>query len=232
MEVSRRKLMQLGAGFLGTATLTSVLGINLTDSEPAVAQNEITPDQALEKLMIGNKRFVDRKTIDPNQDPARLTEVAKEQKPFASILCCSDSRVPPEIVFDQGLGDLFVVRDAGEVVTSEQMGSLEFGTLVLGTKVLLVLGHEDCGAVKAAIVGDKVPGQIGAILAEIEPAVVDYKGQQENKEAVRKAVEANVLLQLNKLKKSTVLTELINSGNLKIVGGYYDLDKGEVTLIT
>lgn len=181
MEVSRRKLMEFGAGVLGTATLASILGINLTDSEPAIAQNEITPDQALEKLMVGNKRFVDRKTIDPNQDTARLTEVAKEQKPFASILSCSDSRVPTEIVFDQGLGDLFVVRDAGEVVTPEQMGSLEFGALVLGTKVILVLGHEECGAVKAAIVGDEVPGQIGTILAEIEPAVVDYKGQQENR---------------------------------------------------
>ena len=231
IEISRRKLMQFGVGFLGTATLTTVLGLNANDPEPAIADNNITPDQALEKLMAGNKRFVDRKMIDPNQDTARLTEVAQGQKPFASILSCSDSRVPTEIVFDQGLGDLFVVRDAGEVVTPEQMGSLEFGTLVLGTKVILVLGHEDCGAVKAAMVGDKVPGQIGAILAQIEPAVVDYKGQQEDKEAVKKATEANVLLQLNKLKKSPVLSELINSGSLKIVGAYYDLNKGEVSLI-
>jgi len=231
MEISRRKLMQFGAGFIGTATLVSVMGLDLKDPQPAMAQNDITPDQALEKLMSGNKRFVDRKTIDPNQDTARLTEVAQGQKPFAAIMCCSDSRVPPEIVFDQGLGDLFIVRDAGEVVTPEQIGSLEFGTLVLGAKILLVLGHEDCGAVKAAMVGDKVPGQIGAILAQIEPAVVDYKGQQEDKEAVKKATEANVLLQLNKLKKSPVLSELINSGSLKIVGAYYDLNKGEVSLI-
>jgi carbonic anhydrase len=231
MEISRRKLMQFGAGFIGTATLVSVMGLDLKDPQPAMAQNDITPDQALEKLMSGNKRFVDRKTIDPNQDTARLTEVAQGQKPFAAIMCCSDSRVPPEIVFDQGLGDLFIVRDAGEVVTPEQIGSLEFGTLVLGAKILLVLGHEDCGAVKAAMLGDKVPGQIGTILAEIEPAVVDFKGQQENQEAVKKATEANVLLQLNKLKKSPVLSELINSGSLKIVGAYYDLNKGEVSLI-
>jgi carbonic anhydrase len=232
MEISRRKLMQFGAGLLGTVTLASVLGLDLNDPEPAIADNNITPDQALEKLMAGNKRFVDEKSIDPNQDTARLTEVAQGQKPFASILCCSDSRVPPEIVFDQGLGDLFVVRDAGEVVTPEQMGSLEFGTLVLGSKIILVLGHEDCGAVKAAMLGDRVPGQIGAILAEIEPAAVDFKGQQDDKEAVKKATEANVLLQLNKLKKSSVLSELINSGKLKIVGAYYDLDKGEVSLIS
>lgn len=231
MEISRRKLMQFGAGFIGTATLVSVMGLDLKDPQPAMAQNDITPDQALEKLMSANKRFVDRKTIDPNQDTARLTEVAQGQKPFAAIMCCSDSRVPPEIVFDQGLGDLFIVRDAGEVVTREQIGSLEFGTLVLGAKILLVLGHEDCGAVKAAMLGDKVPGQIGTILAEIEPAVVDFKGQQEDQEAVKKATEANVLLQLNKLKKSPVLSELINSGSLKIVGAYYDLNKGEVSLI-
>jgi carbonic anhydrase len=230
-EVSRRRLMQFGAGILGTVTLASVLGLELQNPEPAVANNDITPDEALAKLMSGNKRFVDLKASDPNQDTVRLAEVAKGQKPFAAIMCCSDSRVPPEIIFDQGLGDLFVVRDAGEVVTPEQIGSVEFGTLVLGAKVLLVLGHEDCGAVKAAMTGDKVPGQIGAILASIEPAVLDYKGQQENQDMVKKATEANVLLQLNKLKQSPVLTELIDAGSLKVVGAYYDLDKGKVSLI-
>lgn len=192
MEISRRKLIQFGAGVLGTATLASVLGLDLNDPEPAIAQNNITPNRALEKLMAGNKRFVDNKAIDPNQNTARLIEVAQGQKPFAAIMCCSDSRVPPEIIFDQGLGDLFIVRDAGEVVTPEQIGSVEFGTLVLGAKVLLVLGHEDCGAVKAAMLGDKVPGQIGAILAQIDPAVVEFKGQQEDKTAIKKATEANV----------------------------------------
>jgi carbonic anhydrase len=232
MEISRRKLIQFGAGVLGTATLASVLGLDLNDPEPAIAQNDITPNQALEKLMAGNKRFVDNKAIDPNQNTARLIEVAQGQKPFAAIMCCSDSRVPPEIIFDQGLGDLFIVRDAGEVVTPEQIGSIEFGTLVLGAKVLLVLGHEDCGAVKAAMLGDKVPGQIGAILAQIDPAVVEFKGQQEDKTAIKKATEANVLLQLNKLQKSPVLTELVESGSLKIVGAYYDLDRGQVSLIS
>lgn len=232
MEIPRRKLIEFGAGFLGTKTLATVMGLNINDPEPAMADNNMTPDQALEKLMAGNKRFVNQKTIAPNQDTARLMEVAKGQKPFATIICCSDSRVPPEIVFDQGLGDLFIVRDAGQVATPEEIGSIEFGTLVLGAKVILVLGHENCSAVKAAMAGNEVPGQIGAVLAEIKPGIVDFKGQQEDHVAVKKAVEANVLLQLSKVKKSPVISELIESGSLKIVGGYYDLDEGTVTLIS
>jgi carbonic anhydrase len=231
-EVSRRRLMQFGGGILGTVTLASVLGLELKNPEPAVANNDITPDEALAQLMSGNQRFVDGKAIYPNQDAVRLSELIKEQKPFAAIMCCSDSRVPPEMIFDRGFGDLFIVRDAGEVVTPEQIGSVEFGTLVLGAKVLLVLGHQDCGAVKAAMTGDEVPGQIGSILASIEPAVVDYQGQQENKDMVKEAIEANVLLQLNNLKKSPVLTELINAGSLKVVGGYYDFNKRTVSLIS
>jgi carbonic anhydrase len=210
------------------------LGLELKNPEPAAAENDnnMTPDEALEQLMSGNQRFVDGKSLYPNQDAVRLSEVIKEQKPFAAIMCCSDSRVPPEMIFDRGFGDLFVVRDAGEVVTPEQIGSVEFGTLVLGAKVLLVLGHQDCGAVKAAMVGDEVPGQIGSILASIEPAVVDYQGQQEDKNMVKKATEANVLLQLDNLKKSPVLTELIEAGSLKIIGGYYDFNKRTVSLIS
>jgi carbonic anhydrase len=232
MEVSRRKLMQFGAGFIGTATLTSILGINITDSEPAIAQNELTPDQALAKLMEGNQRFLQKKSTNPHQSLEYLQSISEEQKPFAAMLGCADSRLPLEAIFDQGFGDLFVVRDAGNVATEEETGSLEFGTLVLGAKVIMVMGHYGCGAVKATLKRDEVPGSISSILAQIEPAVRDFQGQQDDKEALKKATEANVLYQVNKLKQSPVLSELIAANQLKIVGGYFDFKTGEATLIS
>jgi carbonic anhydrase len=231
VEVSRRKLMKFGAGFLGTATLASVIGLDASNPEPVVAQNDITPDQALEKLMAGNKRFLENKTTNQNQSLERLQSISEEQKPFAAILGCADSRSSLEVVFDQGFGDLFIVREAGNITTAEELGSLEFGTLVLGAKVLMVMGHYSCGAVKAAMAGDEVPGSIGSILAEIEPAVGDFQGQQEDKESVKKATEANVNYQISKLKESSVLSELVAANKLKIVGGYFNFQTGEVTMV-
>ncbi|NEO32968.1 MAG: carbonic anhydrase [Symploca sp. SIO3C6] len=229
VSFSRRKLLKFGGASVGTGLLTTGIGSNLVVPEPVVAQNNMSPDQALEKLMAGNRRFIERKRQNPNQDTARLTEVAKGQAPFASILSCADSRVPPEIVFDQGLGDLFVVRDAGNVATPEEIGSLEFGTLILGSKVLMVLGHEECGAVKAAVAGAPVPGQISSILFAITPAIAHSEGEAGNR--VDNAVKANVLLQMERLEKSTVISGLIEEKKLKLVGGRYDLNTGEVTLV-
>lgn len=234
-QVSRRRLMQFGAGFIGTATLASVLGLELQDPAPAVAEpsvsTELTPDQALEKLLAGNQRFLAKKTTSNNESLAYLQSISEEQKPFAAIMACADSRCPLETVFDQGFGELFVVRDAGNVATLEETGSLEFGTLVLGAKVIMVLGHYSCGAIKATLKGDAVPGSIPSILAQIEPAVKDFKGQQDDKDALKKATEANVIYQVNKLNKSPVLAELIATNQLKIVGGYFDFSTGEVSLV-
>lgn len=230
--VSRRNLIKYGGGFVGTSLLATVLGTNLIEPQPVAAKNDLTPAQSLAKLMTGNKRFVQMKRSNPNQDIVRLQEVAKGQNPFAAVLSCADSRVPVEIIFDQGLGDVFVCRDAGNIATTETIGSLEFGTLVLGAKVLMVIGHESCGAVIATMKGSKVPGSIGAVLESIEPAVSNFKGQQDSKEAIKKATNANVLYQIQKLKKSPVLAELIAQDKLKIVGAYYDLDTGEITLLS
>lgn len=230
--VSRRNLIKYGGGFVGTSLLATVLGANLIEPQPAAAQNNLTPAQSLVKLMAGNKRFVQMKRSNPNQDIVRLQEVAKGQNPFAAVLSCADSRVPVEIIFDQGLGDVFVCRDAGNIATTETIGSLEFGTLVLGAKVLIVIGHESCGAVIATMKGGGVPGSIGSVLESIEPAVSKFKGQQDSKEAVKKATDANVLYQIERLKKSPVLAELIAQEKLKIVGAYYDLDTGEITLLS
>ncbi len=248
--LSRRNIIRLGAGAVGagvvgacsnppknasnvegTAT-TVATGQATADpaTAPVVNNADIkTPDEALQQLKEGNQRFVSNKSQDPNQNFARVTEVAKTQKPFAAILGCADSRVPSEIIFDQGFGDLFVCRVAGNVATAEEIGSLEFGSAVLGAKAILVLGHERCGAVDATIKGAAVPGQIGSLLAAIKPAVESSKGQAGD--PLENACKANVAKQIENLSASPVLSGLIKEGKLKIVGGYYDLDTSQVTFL-
>ncbi len=150
---------------------------------------------------------------------------------FWSILSCADSRVPVEIVFDRGIGDLFVVRDAGNIATPEEIGSLEYGTAILGSKVLMVLGHESCGAVKAALDNKPLPGQIGSIVAAIQPAI-DRANQDDSEEFYIKTIKANVLLQIERLNASPLLYNLVREGKLKIVGGYYNLRTGKVDILT
>ncbi|MEH2415265.1 carbonic anhydrase [Nostoc sp.] len=229
INLSRRSLFKFGAGAIGTGVLTAGLSSNLLAPEKALAEDDITPDKALQELLDGNERFAKRKRRNPDQSYSRLVEVAKGQKPFASILGCADSRVPSEIVFDQGLGDLFVCRIAGNIATTQQIGSLEFGSLVLGSKVIMVVGHERCGAVQAAMKGDPVPGQIGSLLEAIKPSVESSKDKSGDK--LENACKANILAQIKKLKSSTVLSELIKAEKLKIVGGYYDLDTGAITIV-
>ena len=228
-NLSRRNSLKFVAGAIGTGILAAGAGADLAAPEPAIAQTDLTPDAALKELIDGNKRFVESKRQNPHQDFGRLTEVAKSQKPFAAILGCADSRFPSEIIFDQGLGDLFVCRVAGNVATPEEIGSLEFGTLVLGAKVLVVIGHKRCGAVEATIKGAQVPGQIGSLLDAIKPAVESSKNQAGDK--LENACKANVVLQANKLKASPVISQLIAENKLKVVGWYYDLDTGAVNIL-
>ncbi|MEH1827116.1 carbonic anhydrase [Nostoc sp. C052] len=228
-NLSRRSLFKFGAGAIGTGVLTAGLGSNLLAPEKASAEDDITPDKALQELLEGNERFVKIKRKNPHQSHSRLVEVAKGQKPFASILGCADSRVPSEIVFDQGLGDLFVCRVAGNIATAEEIGSLEFGSLVLGSKVIVVVGHERCGAVDAALKGAEVPGQIGSLLEAIKPSVESSKGQSGDR--LENACKANILTQVKKLKASPVLSKLIEEEKLKIVGAYYDLDTGKISIV-
>ncbi len=228
-KVSRRQMLQFGAGAVGTTVVASTLGQVAVSAPPAIAKNNMTPDAALRQLMEGNKRFVAQKRKSPNQDIVRLNEVAKGQKPYAAILGCADSRVPSEIVFDQGLGDLFVCRVAGNIAIAEEIGSLEFGAAVLGTKVIMVMGHERCGAVDAALKGTPVPGKIGSLLDAIRPSLA--KAKTLSGDPLENACKANIAYQIEQLKTSPVLTELITAGKLKIVGGYYDLDTGTVSLV-
>ncbi|MEH1889354.1 MAG: carbonic anhydrase [Nostoc sp.] len=229
INLSRRSLFKFGAGAIGTGVLTAGLGSNLLAAEKKTVEEDITPDKALQELLDRNDRFANKKRRNPHQTYSRLVEVAKGQKPFASILSCADSRVPSEIVFDQGLGDLFVCRVAGNIATREEIGSLEFGSLVLGSKVIIVVGHERCGAVDATIKGAQVPGQIGSLLEAIRPSVESTKEQSGDK--VENACKANILSQIKKLKSSSVLSKLIDEEKLIIVGGYYDLDTGKISIV-
>lgn len=209
-------------GMLGASTLAAGAG------HPAIgsARSTRAPGDALERLMAGNARFVRGTPEAPHRDLERLRAIEAKQTPFAAVLGCADSRVPVEILFDQGFGDIFPVRVAGNVVTPEVIGSLEFGTAVLGAEVLLVLGHTKCGAVKATVEGAAVPGQISSLFYHIQPAVDAAKGQLDA------AVVENVRRQAELLRRSSpVLAGLVRDGKLRIAGGVFDLATGVVTLL-
>lgn len=180
-----------------------------------------------EKLQAGNKRFVEAKLLHPNQTPQRRAELAKGQQPFAAIVCCSDSRVPVEVIFDQGLGDLFVIRLAGNIVDEAALASLEYAVAVLGVKYIMVLGHSNCGAVNAALQGGEVPGHIGCLVKAIQPAVVQSKNQPGN--PLDNAIKANVNMVVKQLKSSKpILEPAVKKGDLTVIGACYDLASGKV----
>jgi carbonic anhydrase len=197
---------------------------------PVTASLSLSPDAALQRLMEGNQRFVQHQPQYPDQSQARLQEVAQAQHPFATILSCADSRVPAEIIFDQGIGDIFDVRIAGNIATPEAIGSIEYAVALLNTPLLMVLGHERCGAVTAAVQNEPLPGDISTFVKAIKPVVAKVKYQPGN--TVDNAVIANVHYQIQRLKRSPLLSERLQSGKLKIVGGRYDLDTGSVGIIT
>lgn len=231
--MGRRNFLNL-TGTGGMALVAAVTGSafwNLRSDRAIAAPLEpLSPDAALQKLMDGNQRFVQQKGKHPDQSQTRMKEVAQAQHPFATLLSCADSRVPPEILFDEGIGDLFDIRVAGNIVTPEVLGSLEYAVAVLGTPVVMVLGHERCGAVTAAVQGERLPGHIGSFVKAIKPVIAKTKGIPGD--PVDNAVIANVQYQIQKLKwSSAILSQQSLNGKLKIVGGRYDLDTGEVTLI-
>jgi carbonic anhydrase len=177
-------------------------------------------------LLDGNQRFSAGKARGPHRSLERVHELAGDQKPFAAILSCADSRVPVELLFDQGFGDLFVVRNAGNVTAPQEFASLEYGTAVLGAKVLLVLGHSSCGAVKAAMAGKAVPGQISVLYQHIRPAVDSGGGD------LAKTIADNVRFQAaNLAQASPVIAELVRQGKLQVASAVYDLASGVVTPI-
>ncbi len=236
-NLARRNFFKYAAAALGSFSAIAATNnkINAAEAEDKVIKAskknylDMSPDEAISELMAGNKRFVAQRSINPNQSKLRLKETAESQSPFAAILTCADSRVSPEIVFDRGLGDLFVVRDAGNIATSEEIGSLEYGVSVLNAKVIIVMGHQNCGAVQAAMKLGSTSGFIASIVNEILPAVEMAK--QQNGELIYNAITANVLLQKQKITTSPVISQLVAENKVKVIGAYYDLGTGKVDLL-
>ena len=214
-------------------TLTNAQTRSQAQVAPAkteMSPSTLTPQQALQKLIDGNKRYAAGKVLRPDQTGERRITVSAKQEPFAIILGCSDSRVVPEIAFDEGLGDLFVVRTAGNVSDDIVLGSLEFGAAELNVPLIMVLGHQNCGAVTAVVKNAQVPGHIARIAEAIKPAVDKVRNQPGD--FVDNAVRSNVQTEVGDLKQSTpILADRIKAGKLMIVGGRYDLKTGLVEVI-
>ena len=188
-----------------------------------------SPDEALDELMAGNRRHAWGTLRHPRQTAQRRKEVAGGQHPMAIVIGCSDSRVPPEIVFDQGLGDLFVIRVAGHVVSQVVLGSVELAVRELGVGLIVVLGHSRCGAVTAAVEDAKAAGDLKRLIGAIRPAAEEASGQ--SGDAVDDAARANVAMAVGQLQSSPMLGQLATQVPLRIVGAFYDLDTGRVDVI-
>ncbi|HWP98409.1 MAG TPA: carbonic anhydrase [Syntrophomonadaceae bacterium] len=199
--------------------------------KPAVYQrpDTLTAQQAQQLLIDGNKRFLSGAILPKNLTQERRSELVKGQKPLAVILACSDSRVPPELIFDQGLGDLFVVRVAGNVIDPITLGSIEYGVEHLGATLIVVLGHSSCGAVKASVDGGEAKGSIASIVAKIKPLVEKSKASGVKGEALYQKVEdENIASSVAELEKSAEIKSLLKANKVKVISGKYHLDTGEV----
>jgi carbonic anhydrase len=211
--------------FLATGVVAGALAGIALGSGPAAAQAAMSPDEALQRLKAGNQRFSTGNLTSIEEDLKVLkAKNAESQAPFAGVLACADSRVPVELVFDETIGRIFVTRVAGNIASAEIIASLEYGAAVLGTKVIVVMAHSNCGAVKATIDAKPVPGQISVLYRYIRPAV-DQAGS-----GLEAASKANAKIQAGLLRKaSPVLAGLIKKNQLKVAAAYYDVGTGNVT---
>lgn len=229
----RRSLM----GLLGAMPLSAVLGSSAVQAQMNVPlpENVLSPDQALARLMAGNERYVSGKSEAINFDTTRAA-LSKGQNPYACILSCADSRVAPELCFDEGRGDLFVTRVAGNFVTPDILASLEYGTAVLKSPLIMVLGHSSCGAINAAVKAytenASFPGHIQALTTALAPAV----RQAVNDKAANLVLASernNILLNVRNLQESNpIISQLVKEGKLKVVGGFYNLNTGRIDLVS
>jgi carbonic anhydrase len=224
---SRRSLMLAGAA---TVVLAPISGP--AQAQPAPAAN--TPDAALKLLVEGNARYVANQPRERDFSAGRASRAAG-QAPFAAILGCADSRIAPELAFDQNPGELFVVRVAGNFVTSDGLGSLEFGAAVLGTKLIMVLGHTNCGAVNAAVAalekGNTLPGHIGDLVRAMKPGI-EPAVKQSGADLEDRALVANIRYNVERLKHAEpIIAGMVAKNELGVVGGLYDLASGKVSLV-
>lgn len=187
----------------------------------------LSSEEALKKLIDGNTRFVELEMQHPDETKNRRSEMMKGQHPFVVILSCSDSRVPPEIIFDQGLGDIFEIRNAGNVLDKHTIGSIEYAVMHLGVKLIVIMGHQDCGAVAATLSGTHETKYIESLKRSIEPAV--KKCEKEGNVSSDAVVKAHVILDIQELlSQDTELNKYMKENNVKIVPAYYHLDSGKV----
>jgi carbonic anhydrase len=192
--------------------------------------NDPAINQALQTLIEGNKRFAAMNATHPNQGKERRDEVKGGQKPFAVIVGCSDSRIPPEILFDQGIGDIFVIRLAGNIVDDTALGSIEYAVDHLGTRLVVVLGHAKCGAVTAATQGGEAHGHIGSIVQLIIPAV--EKARAKSGDLIDNSIKENARLVAATISSSKpILSKMVEDGKIAIVPAYYSIDTGMVELL-
>ena len=220
----RREFLKLAAFSL--AGLTTASARALGQARDTIQRPE-TPDRALNLLIEGNQRYVAQKLISFQEDLDILkADTEEHQEPFAAVLSCADSRVPVELVFDQSIGHVFVVRVAGNVATPDTIASLEYGAAVLGTKAIVVLGHTNCGAVKATIAGKAVPGQISTLYQYIHPALAGANGDLTTASRQNATLQASVLRET-----SPVLGELVKEKKLAIRAAIYDIGNGKVTML-
>jgi carbonic anhydrase len=224
-DPSRRNLLKLAA--LSLTGMTTVSARGMYQAQRETIQRPETPEQALDLLVKGNARYVAQTLLSFQEDLKILKADSEEhQEPFAAVLSCADSRVPVELVFDQSIGHVFVVRVAGNVATPDTIASLEYGAAVLGIKAILVLGHTNCGAVKATIAGKAVPGQISTLYQYIHPAISGAGGDLTTASRQNASLQASVLRET-----SPVLSELVKEKKLAIRAAMYDVGNGKVAML-
>ncbi len=198
------------------------------------AVEQLSGEQALQRLLAGNRRFQAGETVHPNQGPDRRADVAFGQSPLAIVLACADSRVAPELIFDQGLGDLYTVRVAGNVLSDSALASIEYAAEKLAVPLVLVLGHSDCGEVKAAYsaieLGASAEGHIASLVERLRPAIDDVRGEPDA--LVDRAIRVNAILQLEQIRRrSPAVDAAQHAGQMRLAAGYYDLESGAVEII-
>lgn len=229
--LSRRGLFS-GMGALAATAAVGAASVGAAMAQPS--RSAATPDAALALLMEGNARYVSGQMSERDFSAGRAAR-AQGQAPFAAILGCADSRVAPELAFDQAPGEIFTVRVAGNFVTPEGLGSLEFGAAVLGTKVIMVLGHTSCGAVNATVEalqkGNTLPGHIADLVRAMKPGIEPALATPGD-DLRQRAVVANVQANVRRLQtEKPILSDMVAAGKLKVVGAYYDLPTGKVIMV-
>lgn len=234
IPISRRGILSAAAvGVAATASLPITQAFAADPKGATGAPPALTPEQALQRLKIGNREFLAGKATAPDVKGRRRLEIARAQNPFAVLVSCSDSRVPPEVLFGRGLGELFIIRNAGNTIDTVAMGSLEYAVAELNVPLVVVMGHERCGAVAAAVAvveeGATYPGSIGRMVEPIVPAVLQAK-RQAVPDLLDASVRENVRRTVGRLREFSepMVLDRIKAGKLRIVGARYDLDDGKV----